>query len=88
MIKIGLDVPGPESPIPRDARRIAQEIGAFPLIIRPAFTLGGTGAASRTTREYESIVARGLDLPRKRGPHRGVAAGLEGIRDGGHAGPQ
>lgn len=26
-----------------DARRIATEIGSYPLIIRPAFTLGGTG---------------------------------------------
>src|SRR6202042_3328428 len=64
MIKIGLDVP--RSGVARsqeDARRIAIEIGSFPLIIRPAFTLGGTGGGIAYNREeYESTVARGLDL--------------------------
>jgi len=64
MIKIGLDVP--RSGVvrsPEDARRIAQEIGSFPLIIRPAFTLGGAGGGIAYNREeYESIVARGIDL--------------------------
>src|SRR5579864_1277717 len=44
MIKIGLDVP--QSGVAHnleEARKIALEIGRFPLIIRPAFTLGGTG---------------------------------------------
>jgi carbamoyl-phosphate synthase large subunit len=64
MIKIGLDVP--KSGVARtmeDARRIAAEIGTMPLIIRPAFTLGGTGGGIAYNREeYEVIVARGLDL--------------------------
>jgi len=64
MIKIGLDVPrSGVAHSQEDARRIAQEIGSFPLIIRPAFTLGGTGGGIAYNREeYESTVARGLDL--------------------------
>src|ERR1700726_2921511 len=44
MLRIGLDVPrsGIARSLP-DAGRIAKEIGTFPLIIRPAFTLGGSG---------------------------------------------
>jgi carbamoyl-phosphate synthase large subunit len=64
MIKIGLDVPrSGVAHSQEDARRIAREIGSFPLIIRPAFTLGGTGGGIAYNREeYESTVARGLDL--------------------------
>ena len=46
MLRIGLDVP--RSGIARslaDMERIVDEIGTFPLIIRPAFTLGRRGAA-------------------------------------------
>jgi carbamoyl-phosphate synthase large subunit len=64
MLKIGLDVP--KSGVARtmdDARKIAHEIGTMPLIIRPAFTLGGTGGGIAYNREeFEVIVARGLDL--------------------------
>jgi carbamoyl-phosphate synthase large subunit len=64
MIKIGLDVP--KSGVARtmdDARKIAHEIGTMPLIIRPAFTLGGTGGGIAYNREeFDVIVARGLDL--------------------------
>jgi carbamoyl-phosphate synthase large subunit len=64
MIKIGLDVP--RSGIAHtmdDARKVAAEIASFPLIIRPAFTLGGTGGGIAYNREeYEEIIARGLDL--------------------------
>ncbi len=44
MIKIGLDVP--KSGIAHtteEARKVAAEIGTMPLIIRPAYTLGGAG---------------------------------------------
>jgi len=64
MIKIGLDVPhsGVAHSL-EDARKIAIEIGSFPLIIRPAFTLGGTGGGIAYNREeYEATVARGIDL--------------------------
>ena len=64
MIKIGLDVP--KSGIVHtmeDARKVAAEIGTMPLIIRPAYTLGGAGGGIAYNREeYEVIIARGLDL--------------------------
>ena len=45
------------------ARGIAAEIGTFPLIIRPGFTLGGSGGGIAYNREeFETIVARGLDM--------------------------
>jgi len=64
MLRIGLDVP--RSGIARslaDLDRIIAEIGTFPLIIRPAFTLGGTGGGIAYNREeLDEIAARGLDL--------------------------
>ena len=64
MLRIGLDLP--RSGVARslgDIDRIVGEIGTFPLIIRPAFTLGGTGGGIAYNREeLDAIVARGLDL--------------------------
>jgi carbamoyl-phosphate synthase large subunit len=64
MLRIGLDVP--RSGVARslgDIDRIVGEIGTFPLIIRPAFTLGGTGGGIAYNREeLDATVARGLDL--------------------------
>jgi carbamoyl-phosphate synthase large subunit len=64
MVRIGLDVA--RSGIARsltDAARVAAEIGSFPLIIRPAFTLGGSGGGIAYNREeLETIVEHGLDL--------------------------
>ena len=46
-----------------DASRIADTIGKFPLIIRPAFTLGGSGGGIAYNRdELDEIVERGLAL--------------------------
>src|SRR5207248_2931431 len=63
MLRIGLDVP--RSGIARsliDASRIADEIAMFPLIIRPAFTLGGSGGGIAYNREeLDEIAERGLD---------------------------
>jgi carbamoyl-phosphate synthase large subunit len=63
MQKIGLDVPRSGSAHdPEEARRVAADIGTFPLIIRPAFTLGGAGGGIAYNRqEFEEIVRRGLD---------------------------
>ncbi|MCC0176071.1 carbamoyl-phosphate synthase large subunit [Waterburya agarophytonicola K14] len=45
-----------------EAREIAKEIGSYPLIIRPAFTLGGTGGGiAYNQEEYEQISASGID---------------------------
>ncbi|MFZ4599644.1 MAG: carbamoyl-phosphate synthase large subunit [Terrimicrobiaceae bacterium] len=64
MIEIGLDCA--RSGVARsldDATVIAAEIGRFPVIIRPAFTLGGAGGGIAYNREeLEEIVRRGLDL--------------------------
>lgn len=64
MVKIGLDVPisgvahGWE-----EAKAIAEDIGRFPLIIRPAYTLGGTGGGvAYNWEEYETIAKRGCEL--------------------------
>ncbi|MEL6249425.1 MAG: carbamoyl-phosphate synthase large subunit, partial [Cyanobacteria bacterium J06627_15] len=45
-----------------EADQIAAEIGSFPLIIRPAFTLGGTGGGIAYNREeFETIAKSGID---------------------------
>ncbi|HOE16960.1 MAG TPA: carbamoyl-phosphate synthase large subunit [Syntrophorhabdaceae bacterium] len=62
MEKIGLEVPRSGLAYNMDdARRVAQEIG-FPLIIRPSYTLGGTGGAvAYNVEEYEILAQRGLE---------------------------
>ncbi len=45
-----------------EAREVAQNIGSFPIIIRPAFTLGGTGGGiAYNPEEFEQIAQSGLD---------------------------
>lgn len=44
-----------------EARRAAEIIGSFPLVIRPAFTLGGTGGGiAYNWDEYNEICAGGI----------------------------
>ncbi|MDA7884072.1 carbamoyl-phosphate synthase large subunit [Akkermansiaceae bacterium] len=64
MIKIGLDLPNSGvAHSMEEAKIIADEIGSMPLVIRPAFTLGGTGGGiAYNKEEFEIIVHRGLDL--------------------------
>ena len=62
MIKIGLKVPrsGVVHSV-EEGRKVLAELG-LPLIIRPAFTLGGTGGGiAYNVEEFESTVQRGLD---------------------------
>ena len=63
MKEIGLDTP--KSFIAHnytDAKKIQKKIG-FPIIIRPSFTLGGSGGGIAYNKEdFEKIVTRGLDL--------------------------
>jgi carbamoyl-phosphate synthase large subunit len=63
MEKIGLKCPqGRTASTLEEALAIAEWTG-FPAIIRPSFTLGGSGGGVAYTREeFETIVARGLDL--------------------------
>jgi carbamoyl-phosphate synthase large subunit len=64
MIKIGLDLPiSGVAHTMEEAKQIAKDIGMMPLVIRPAFTLGGTGGGiAYNKEEFETIVTRGLDL--------------------------
>ena len=64
MIEIGLDCAHSGVAHTMDeAAAVAVEIGSFPLIVRPAFTLGGAGGGIAYNREeLEEIVRRGLDL--------------------------
>ena len=64
MLEIGLDVA--QSGVAHnldEAREVAAEIGRYPVIIRPAYTLGGSGGGIAYNREeFEEIVTRGLDM--------------------------
>ena len=62
-----------DEPIPRsktvnsveDARKAAAEIGSFPVLVRPAFTLGGTGGGiAYDLAELDDITGRGLAYSR------------------------
>ncbi|MCB9771650.1 MAG: carbamoyl-phosphate synthase large subunit [Candidatus Omnitrophica bacterium] len=62
VLKVGLDVP--RSAFAHnmgEALLAAQEIG-YPLIVRPSYTLGGTGGGiARTQEEFEKIAALGIE---------------------------
>jgi len=64
MLEIGLDVP--QSRVVHsveEARVAADQLKTFPLIIRPSFTLGGTGGGIAYNREeYETMVAYGIEV--------------------------
>jgi len=64
MERIGLYVPKSATAHTLDeALCIADEIGTFPLIIRPAFTLGGTGGGIAEDRaSFEAAARKGLAL--------------------------
>jgi carbamoyl-phosphate synthase large subunit len=63
MHKVGLEVP--RSALVNNleaARHVAEQLG-FPLIIRPSFTLGGTGSGTAYNREeFENTVRWGLQI--------------------------
>jgi carbamoyl-phosphate synthase large subunit len=64
MLSIGLDMPISGTAHTLDeARDVAETIGQFPLIIRPAYTLGGTGGGIAYNREeFDNLAKRGIDL--------------------------
>src|SRR6201981_65760 len=81
MREIGLETP--QSQIARshdEALAIAGEIG-YPVVIRPSFTLGGSGGGIGYNREeLEDIVARGLDAsPTGEGLLGEAGIGWEGV---------
>ncbi len=63
MERIGLEVPrGQTVGSLEEARRAAQETG-LPCVVRPSFTLGGTGSSVAYNRdEFDDLVQHGLDL--------------------------
>jgi len=62
MQNIGLDLPVSAScHTIEEARKARDMIGKYPLVIRPGFTLGGTGGGiAYNEQEFEEIAARGL----------------------------
>ena len=89
MRRVGLEVP--RGRIVRsldEAFALVEEID-FPVILRPAFTLGGTGGGTA----YRPRRIQNQNLPRPRPQPGARSAGgrirhrLEGVRAGGHAGP-
>ena len=63
MTELGLEVPKSGSAhSPEEAQEVARAIGTWPLIIRPGFTLGGTGGGiAHDEAEFAAIVGRGLE---------------------------
>ncbi len=63
MARIGVPVcPSGIATTPVEAREVSKQIGTYPLIIRPAFTLGGAGGGiAYNQEEFEAIVQTGLD---------------------------
>ncbi|MBI2379680.1 MAG: carbamoyl-phosphate synthase large subunit [Gammaproteobacteria bacterium] len=63
MHKIGLAMPKADTAHSMEEARAVLEMVGFPCIIRPSFTMGGTGGGIAYNREeFEEICARGLDL--------------------------
>ncbi len=65
MLAIGLDVPKSAFAYSlQEARTKVAEIG-FPVIVRPSFTLGGTGGGfAHNIEEFEQIASRGIESSR------------------------
>ena len=87
MEKIGLEVcRGRTVHTLDEARQAVQEIG-LPCVVRPSFTLGGSGSGIAYNREeFDQMVRCGLDSsPVHRGADRRVDPRLERVRDGGDA---
>jgi carbamoyl-phosphate synthase large subunit len=64
MLEIGLDVAhsGTAHTV-EESMAIAEELGGYPLIVRPAYTLGGTGGGIAYNREeFKELCANGIDL--------------------------
>ncbi|MFA6808661.1 MAG: carbamoyl-phosphate synthase large subunit, partial [Eubacteriales bacterium] len=62
MTKLGIDMPKSEPSYSiKEAERIAQELG-YPVVVRPAYTLGGTGGGLvYNVEELRTIVSRGIE---------------------------
>jgi carbamoyl-phosphate synthase large subunit len=90
MAKIGLESPRSALAHSMEEALQVQAMVGYPTIIRPSFTLGGTGGGiAYNKEEFVGIVERGIDAsPHTRSADRGIGDRLERIRDGGSARPQ
>ncbi len=63
MDRIGVDMcPSGTASTVDEAKAIAQQIGSYPLIIRPAFTMGGSGGGiAYNQEEFEAMAQTGID---------------------------
>src|SRR5258706_12745018 len=63
MVEIGVEVPrSAYAATENDAEQFASRIG-YPLVIRPSFTLGGSGGGiASNVEELRDVVSRGLRL--------------------------
>ena len=61
MIELGIDMPRSEAVNSvEDAERVAEALG-YPVVVRPAYTLGGTGGGLVYNREeLQTVASRGL----------------------------
>ena len=63
MARIGLDVPRSGFARSHEEARAILETTGLPAVIRPSFTLGGTGGGiAYNVEDFEDVVARGLEL--------------------------
>ena len=90
MDKIGLESPKSVVVTTYQEGIDALPVIGLPAIIRPSFTLGGTGGGIAYNRpQFEEFIKSGpRRLSRHRNPGRGIGARLEGIRDGSRARPR
>jgi len=63
MARLGIDMPRSDiAHSLKEAKAVVKRIG-FPVVIRPAYTLGGTGGGfAYNMEEFETIVSRGLSM--------------------------
>ncbi|MCX7601449.1 MAG: carbamoyl-phosphate synthase large subunit, partial [Meiothermus sp.] len=64
MLKIGVDVPrGKMVHSLEEGLAFAREVTGYPVVVRPSFTLGGTGGGiAETEAEFVEVLTRGLSL--------------------------
>ena len=64
-----------------EAQSHLDELGDFPIILRPAYTLGGTGGGIAYNREeFDQMMVKWTgSISNKSGADGGVSARLEGI---------
>ena len=94
LFRLAMDRIGLESPKGRLVSTLDAAIEALvevglPAIIRPSFTLGGTGGGiAYNTEEFDGSSGAGCGLAGRRGAGRGIGARLEGVRARSRARPQ